>query len=30
MAIRKIAQIGHPVLRQVARLVTREELEAAA
>src|SRR5262245_23966908 len=26
MAIRKIAQIGHPVLRQVARAVTREEL----
>ena len=26
MAIRKIAQIGHPVLRQVARDVTREEL----
>ena len=26
MAIRKIAQIGHPVLRQVAREVTREEL----
>ena len=26
MAIRKIAQIGHPVLRQVARTVTREEL----
>lgn len=26
MAIRKIAQIGHPVLRQVARALTREEL----
>ena len=26
MAIRKIAQIGHPVLRQTARSVTREEL----
>ncbi len=26
MAIRKIAQIGHPVLRQVAREVTRDEL----
>ena len=26
MAIRKIAQIGHPVLRQTAREVTREEL----
>lgn len=26
MAIRKIAQIGHPVLRQVARDVSREEL----
>src|ERR1051325_4109957 len=26
MAIRKIAQIGHPVLRQVAREVTSEEL----
>jgi peptide deformylase len=26
MAIRKIAQIGHPILRQVARPVTREEL----
>jgi peptide deformylase len=26
MAIRKIAQIGHPVLRQVARELTREEL----
>jgi peptide deformylase len=29
MAIRKIAQIGHPVLRQVARAVTREELATA-
>lgn len=29
MAIRKIAQIGHPVLRQVAREVTREELLAS-
>ena len=28
MAIRKIAQIGHPVLRQLAREVTREELAA--
>jgi peptide deformylase len=27
MAIRKIAQIGHPVLRQVAREVGRDELE---
>jgi len=26
MALRKIAQIGHPVLRQVARPLTREEL----
>jgi peptide deformylase len=26
MAIRKIAQIGHPVLRQVAREITRDEL----
>lgn len=26
MAIRKIAQIGHPVLRQTARQLTREEL----
>src|SRR5262245_59498579 len=26
MAIRKIAQIGHPVLRQVAREVSRDEL----
>jgi peptide deformylase len=26
MAIRKIAQIGHPVLRQIAREVSREEL----
>src|SRR5690349_13227545 len=30
MAIRKIAQIGHPVLRQQARLVTREELATPA
>jgi peptide deformylase len=30
MAIRKIAQIGHPVLRQVARPVTREELATTA
>ena len=30
MAIRKIAQIGHPVLRQVARPVTREELATPA
>lgn len=30
MVIRKIAQIGHPVLRQVAREVTREELATAA
>ncbi len=30
MAIRKIAQIGHPVLRQVARTVTREELASPA
>ncbi|HPH65920.1 MAG TPA: peptide deformylase [Kofleriaceae bacterium] len=29
MAIRKIAQIGHPVLRQLARQVTREELASA-
>jgi peptide deformylase len=28
MAIRKIAQIGHPVLRQVAREVSRDELAA--
>jgi len=28
MAIRKIAQIGHPVLRQVAREVGRDELAA--
>jgi peptide deformylase len=27
MAIRKIATIGHPVLRQVARPLTREELQ---
>ena len=30
MAIRKIAQIGHPVLRQVAREVTRAELASPA
>jgi peptide deformylase len=30
MAIRKIAQIGHPVLRQTAREVTREELATPA
>src|ERR1043165_3396945 len=30
MAIRKIAQIGHPVLRQVAREVTRAELVTPA
>ena len=30
MAIRKIAQIGNPVLRQVARQVTREELATPA
>jgi len=30
MAIRKIAQIGHPVLRQTARTLTREELLAPA
>jgi peptide deformylase len=30
MAIRKIAQIGHPVLRQVAREVTREALMSPA
>jgi peptide deformylase len=29
MALRKIATIGHPVLRQRAREVTREELSAA-
>lgn len=29
MAIRKIAQVGHPVLRQRAREVTREELASA-
>ena len=29
MAIRKIATIGHPVLREVARAVTREELASA-
>jgi len=30
MAIRKIAQIGHPVLRQVAREVSRDELAQPA
>ncbi|HEY5933554.1 MAG TPA: peptide deformylase [Kofleriaceae bacterium] len=30
MAIRKIAQIGHPVLRQIARDVSREELASPA
>ena len=30
MAIRKIAQIGHPVLRQVAREVSRDELATPA
>jgi peptide deformylase len=30
MAIRKIAQIGHPVLRQIAREVSREELALPA
>ena len=30
MTIRKIATIGHPVLRQVARDVGREELDSAA
>src|SRR3569623_1762252 len=30
MAIRKIAQIGHPVLRQVAREVSREEHASGA
>ncbi len=30
MALRKIAQIGHPVLRQRAREVTRDELAAPA
>ena len=29
MAIRKIAQVGHPVLRQRAREVTRDELASA-
>lgn len=29
MAIRKIATLGHPVLREVARKVTREELASA-
>lgn len=28
MAIRKIAQVGHPVLRQTARKLTREELSS--
>jgi peptide deformylase len=30
MAIRKIATLGHPVLREVARKLTREELAAPA
>ena len=30
MAIRKIAQLGHPVLRQRAREVDRDELASAA
>lgn len=30
MAIRKIAQIGHPVLRQTARALSREELASSA
>lgn len=30
MAIRKIATIGHPVLRQVARALTREDLASPA
>src|ERR1043165_7953940 len=30
MAIRKIAQIGHPVLRQTARDISREELASPA
>jgi peptide deformylase len=30
MAIRKIAQIGHPVLRQVARELSRDELASPA
>jgi peptide deformylase len=30
MAILKIAQIGHPVLRQIAREVTRDELHTTA
>src|SRR5678815_120250 len=30
MAIRKIATIGHPVLREVARPLTREELATPA
>jgi peptide deformylase len=29
MALRKIATIGHPVLRQAARELTREELGSA-
>ncbi|HEY1553015.1 MAG TPA: peptide deformylase, partial [Kofleriaceae bacterium] len=29
MAIRKIAQIGHPVLRQIARDVSKDELASA-
>src|SRR5688500_8072814 len=29
MAIRKIATLGHPVLRQVARTLTRDELASA-
>jgi len=29
MAIRKIATLGHPVLREVARVITREELASA-
>ena len=29
MTLRKIAQIGHPILRERAREVSREELEAA-
>jgi peptide deformylase len=30
MAIRKIATIGHPILRQVARPITKDELKTAA
>lgn len=30
MALRKIATVGHPILRQVARKVTREELASEA